>query len=110
MLSTTSAPRRCAVGKKTKTYTPMPEVPEAIRERFTVVMQVQSGAMTVSDGARKLGMSRNQFQTMMHKAMAGMIDAMTPKPPGRKAVPEAQAKLRAERERLKRENDKLKTQ
>ena len=39
-----------------------------------------------------------------------MIDAMTPKPPGRKALPEAQAKLRAERERLKRENDKLKTQ
>jgi transposase-like protein len=95
---------------KKKTYTPVPEVPEAIREKFLTVMAVQSGAMTVTDGAAKLGMSRNQFQTMMHKAMAGMIEAMTPKPPGRKPVPEEQAKLRAESEKLKRENDKLKTQ
>lgn len=95
---------------KKKTYTPMPEVPEALREKFLTVMAVQSGAMTVSDGARKLGMSRNQFQSMMHKAMAGMIDAIRPKSPGRKAVPAEQATLRAERAKLKRENDKLKTQ
>jgi transposase-like protein len=95
---------------KKKTYTPMPEVPEAVREKFLTVMAVQSGAMTVSDGARKLGMSRNQFQSLMHKAMAGMIDAMTPKSPGRKPLPAEQATLRAEREKLKRENDKLKTQ
>ncbi len=95
---------------KKKTYTPMPEVPETLRERFTVVMQVQSGAMTVSDGARKLGMSRNQFQSMMHKAMAGMIEAMTPKSPGRPAKPEAESKLKTESEKLRRENDKLKAQ
>jgi transposase-like protein len=96
--------------KKKTTYTPMPQVPEAIRDRFTVVMQVQSGAMTVSEGARKLGMSRNQFQSMMHKAMAGMIEAMTPKSPGRPPKPEAEAKLRVESDKLRRENDKLKAQ
>ena len=95
---------------KKKTYTPMPEVPEAIRERFTVVLQVQSGALSVSEGARKLGMARNEFQSLMHKAMAGMIAAMTPKPPGRPAKPEAEAKLRTESEKLRRENDKLKAQ
>jgi len=95
---------------KKKTYTPMPEVPQALREKFLTVMAVQSGAMTVSDGARKLGMSRNQFQSMMHKAMAGMIEAMTPKSPGRPARPEKEAKLRVESEKLRRENDKLKAQ
>ena len=95
---------------KKKTYTPMPEVPQAIQDRFKVVMEVQSGAMSVSDGARKLGMSRNQFQTMMHKALAGMIEAMMPKAPGRPPKPEAESKLRAESDKLRRENDKLKAQ
>ncbi len=98
------------MSKKKTTYTPMPEIPEAIRERFTVVMQVQSGAMTVSDGARKLGLSRNQFQSMMHKAMAAMIEEMMPKSPGRPPAPEAEARLRAESDKLRRENDKLKAQ
>lgn len=98
------------MSKKKKTYTPMPEVPQAIRERYLTVMAVQSGAMTVSAAARRLDMSRNQFQSLMHKAMAGMIDAMMPKPSGRRPRPEAEAKLRAQTDKLRRDNEKLKTQ
>lgn len=93
-----------------KTYTKAPEVPEELRERFATMVAVQSGAMTVSDGARALGMSRNHFQSMLNRGLQGLLEGLTPKAPGRPATPEAEAKLRQENERLRRENEKLKQQ
>jgi transposase-like protein len=99
------------VGKKRKkTYTPIPEVPEEIRERYLTMLAVQSGEMTVSEGARRLGMARNHFQSMMNRGLQGLLEGVTPKRPGRPPVPEAEAKLRAENERLRRENERLKAQ
>src|ERR1700704_4813911 len=90
-----------------KTYTPIPEVPEALRQRYQVMLQVLSGELTVSEGARRLGLSRNYFQTLMHEGLAGMIKGLTPKPAGRPAKPEREAELEAEAERLRRENERL---
>jgi len=100
------------VGKKRKkkTYTPMPEVPEEIRERYMTMLAVQSGEITVSEGARQLGMARNHFQSMMNRGLQGLLVGVTPKRPGRPPVPEAEAKLRAENERLRRENERLQAQ
>lgn len=53
---------------KKKTYEPAPQVPSALRERYATMLEVIQGRITVSDGARRLGMSRNHFQTLMHRA------------------------------------------
>jgi cell division septum initiation protein DivIVA len=98
------------VSKKTKTYTAAPEVPEHLQKRYATMLAVQSGAMTVSDGARELGMSRNHFQSMLHRGLQGLLEGLSPKAPGRPPTPEAEAKLRQENERLRRENEKLKAQ
>ncbi len=71
------------------------------------MLRVLTGAITVSDGARELGMSRNHFQTLMHKGLHGFVDGLTPKVPGRPSRPEAEQKLREENERMRRENEKL---
>ena len=47
----------------TKSYTSMPVVPSEMLERYRIVMEVLSGAISVSEGARKTGLSRNHFQT-----------------------------------------------
>jgi len=43
----------------------------------------------------------------MHRAMAGMVEALEPGRPGRKATPEAEQKLRLRLETLARENERL---
>jgi transposase len=71
------------------------------------VLEVLSGAVSVSEGARRLGLSRNHFQTLMHRGLAGMVDALQAKPSGRPAIPEKQKELAEEAERLRRENKRL---
>jgi len=92
---------------KSKTYTPMPEVPPELRERYAVILQVISGQIEVSEGARRLKMSRNHFQSIMHKALEGMIGGLTPRQAGRPCRPAEQVNLEKDNERLRRENDKL---
>jgi transposase InsO family protein len=53
-------------------------------------------------------MSRNHFQTILHRVIASIIDTLTPKPAGRPAKPEREAALEAENERLKAELAALK--
>ncbi len=89
------------------TYTPMPPVPEALRGRYEAVVGVLSGATTVSEAARRLDLSRNHFQTLMHRSLAAMIEALAPKPAGRPPLPEREQELLKENERLRRENARL---
>ena len=65
----------------------MPAAPE-IRERFATVVKVLSGEESVAGAARTLGLSRNHFQTLMHRTIAAMLTELTPKPGGRPAKPE----------------------
>ena len=43
--------------KKKKTYTPAPDIPEDAQERFQTMLMVLSGEMTVTQGAKILGLS-----------------------------------------------------
>lgn len=90
-----------------RSYTAMPAVPPAMVERYRIVMEVLSGALSVSEGARKAGLSRNHFQSLLHRASAGIIEGLSPKEAGRPPMPQAERKLRWETLRLKKENERL---
>jgi transposase-like protein len=89
-----------------KSYKPMPPVPEPLKERYRVVAEVLSGAITVSEGARRLGLSRNRFQSVMHRGLEALIESLHGEP-GRPAMPESERRLREEVRRLERENERL---
>jgi len=82
--------------KPKKTYTPMPTVPAELSARMQAVLEVQAGVLTVSEAARRLEMDRNHFQTLMHRALAGMIEGLTPHKPGRPAKPAREQELEAQ--------------
>ncbi len=90
-----------------RTYTPMPEVAPELAARYEVVLEVLSGALTVSEGARRLHLSRNHFQTLMHRALAKMLEGLGPKPGGRPPTPSRERELRDELNRLRQENGRL---
>jgi hypothetical protein len=88
---------------KPPTYTPAPELPSdpELRRRFAEIVAVLAQNQTVSGAARNLDLSRNHFQTLLHRTIMSMIEAITPKPAGRPAKPEREATLEAENERLR---------
>jgi hypothetical protein len=90
-----------------KTYEPAPEVPPELRERYSTLLEVIQGRITVSEGARRLGMSRNHFQTLMHRGLKGLLSGITPGEPGRPGKPAREADLERENEKLHRENERL---
>jgi hypothetical protein len=94
---------------KAPTYTPAPELPNdpELRRRFSEIVAVLADTQTVSGAARSLELSRNHFQTIFHRVLNAMIDAMTPRPAGRPAKPEREAKLEAENAQLREENEAL---
>lgn len=89
------------------TYTPMPDVPEEARGRYQVLLEVLAGKETVSGGARRLRLSRNHFQSLLHRGLEGLLEGVSPGRPGRPAKPEAQVRLEAELEQLRKENARL---
>lgn len=92
---------------KKKTYTPAPTVPIDVEPRYRAVLEVMSGTTTVAEAARSLGMSRNHFQTLMHRSLEAMIQGLTPAPPGRPPKPEREVELEAERDKLLRKTEQL---
>lgn len=94
--------------KPTSTYTPSPQVPPELAHRLAVIMQVLSGEKSVSEAARELNLSRNHFQSILHRSLAAMIAELSPKEPGRPAKPQAMGELQQRLKRLERENSRLK--
>jgi hypothetical protein len=93
--------------KKKRTYVRAPKVPGHLQPRYQVMMQVISGQITVTEGAKLLGMSRNHFQTLMHRGLEGFSQALMPGEPGRPAKPEHEAELEQQNERLTKKNEQL---
>jgi len=91
-------------------YAPLPVVPEQVLPRLAVVVEVLAGIRTVSAAARELGLSRNRFQSLLHRALAALGQELAPHPAGRRARSPQVAQLRAELKRLQRENAKLRDQ
>ncbi len=93
------------------TYKPAPEPPTdpAMRRRYDAIMSVLAQTQTVTAAAASLDMSRNHFQTILHRVIEAIIEAMTPKPARRPAKPAREAELEAELARVKAELTALKT-
>src|SRR5919106_893606 len=99
--------RRGAMAKN-KSYTPAPKVAPQLEERLDLIVAVLAGRTTMSEAARKLGISRNHFQTLFHRGLMGLAQGVSPKPGGRPAKPKALLEMEAELERLRRDNAQLK--
>src|SRR5688572_16224265 len=95
------------MGKGKKSYTPAPQVAPELSQRLETVLEVMAGRCTVAEAARSLGMSRNHFQTILHRGLAGMVESIAPKPGGRPAKSPEVSELQAKLERLERENAHL---
>ncbi len=91
-------------------YTPIPEVPAELMPRLAAIVEVLAGMKTVSEAARTLGLSRNHFQSILHRALFAMVQSITVKAGGRPAKPESIAALEKELRRVKRENARLQGQ
>jgi hypothetical protein len=91
------------------TYTPAPELPSdpELRSRFSEIVNVLAQSQTVTGAARTLGLSRNHFQTILHRVIAAMIEEITPKPAGRPSRPEREVALEAENQKLRAEVEAL---
>ena len=90
-----------------KSYTGLPEVPPELHTRYETVMAVVAGSLTVSDGAKRLGLSRNRFQSLVHRAMASMIEELGPKAGGRPPLPARERQLELEAGKLRLQNERL---
>jgi AraC-like DNA-binding protein len=90
-----------------KTYTALPVIPPELAARYEVMVAVMSGTLTVSEGARRLGLSRNHFQSLLHRALGSLIGELGPKAGGRPPTPPRERQLEEETGRLRLENERL---
>lgn len=67
------------------------------RERVSIILQVRSGALTATEGAERLGISRKTYYEWEDRALQAMAQALENHAPGRPPVP-----LDAEKEELQR--------
>ena len=67
------------------------------RERAAIILQVRSGALTATEGAVRLGISRKTYYEWEDRALQAMALALENHSPGRPPVP-----LDAEKEELQR--------
>src|SRR6266481_8085106 len=90
-------------------YTTQPKMPPEIAALYETILQALSGTLTPTEAAEKLKLSTVQCHNLLNRAAAGVLEALLPKKPGRKSMPEVERKLREENERLKKENQRVDT-
>lgn len=88
-------------------YTPAPAVPPKLMLRLAAIVAVLAGAKTVSQAARELSLSRNHFQTILHRGVLALVQSITPKRAGRPGKNPTVAALEGQLLKLKRENHRL---
>ena len=57
------------------------------RERASIILQVRSGALTATEGAEQLGISRKTYYEWEDRALKAMAQALENQAPGRPPVP-----------------------
>jgi transposase-like protein len=90
------------------TYTPSPDIPQELAPRLALILEVLSGAKTVSEAAREANLSRNHFQSLLNRSVVSIVLALTPQEPGRKPKPQLLHDLEQRIRKLERENSRLK--
>ena len=79
---------------------------ELARQRASVILQVRSGALTVKQGAKLLGVSRKTYYEWEEKSLKAMALALENRPTGRPPVP-VDAEKEILRERIRELEKKL---
>lgn len=92
---------------KKSAYVKLPQVRQPVQARLEAVLKTLTGEETEAEAARQLGLSRLRFQTLSHRALQAMADALEQKPPGRPPKSEREAELEQELQRLRRENAEM---
>lgn len=88
-------------------YVKTPEPSEEDRPLYEATLKVISGAMTVTEAAASVGLSRVRFQTLMNRGLNGLLDSLKPQTRGPKPTPEREQALRREVEELRADNERL---
>jgi transposase len=57
------------------------------RRRAELIVQVQSGQLTATEAAKRLGVSRKTYYQWERRALGGMIEALVDKEGGRPSTP-----------------------
>lgn len=57
------------------------------RKRAEVILKVRSGLMTATEAAKELGVSRKTYYEWERRALRGMLQALSNRPPGRPEIP-----------------------
>ena len=104
--------RKAAQDRKPRTtsYVPEPTISEAYAQRYLLVMAAATGQLSVSEAAQRLGMSRNHFQSLLHRGQAALIEAIVPHPAGRRARSAKELELEQTVQQLQRELTRLQSQ
>lgn len=61
----------------------MIRIESAEREELLLIMRVEVGQLTASEGARQMGVSRKTFYQRAQRGLEGMAAALAPRPAGR---------------------------
>lgn len=91
-------------------YVKAPVPTEEIRPLYEAVLKALSGAMSVTDSAALVDLSRVRFQARMNRGLHGLLAALRELPRGRPPIPERERALREELRRLLEQNEALQRQ
>ncbi|MCI0409622.1 MAG: hypothetical protein L0191_13850 [Acidobacteria bacterium] len=77
---------------------------EGARKTGAVILEVLAGLRTPTEGSEALGVSSMRYYVMERRALEGMVNALEPRPKGKRHRPEeAMNQLTREKTRLQRE-------
>src|SRR5512139_2622774 len=65
----------------------MAEEKKLARERAAVILEVRSGKLTATEGAKRLGISRKTYYEWEDRALKAMAEALENQAPGRPSIP-----------------------
>lgn len=63
------------------------------RQRLEVILKVQGGHLSATDGAKALGVSRKTYYEWEKRAMEGLLESLTDRETGRPTSPEDPEKV-----------------
>ena len=80
------------------------------RNRALIIMQVRSGQITATEGAKRLGISRKTYYKWEQRGLRALLDGLSDQSPGRPSQPVDTRSQELEKEltHVRRDNELLK--